>query len=55
MTAKKWGGTIVIPLTHFLEEGKRYTVHNAKIDGEPVIVIKELKLDIEEKDLELKT
>ena len=53
-TAKKWGNSITIPLTSFLEENKRYTVQDAKLNNEKVVVIKESK-DDDDMDLILKT
>ena len=53
-TAKRWGGTVTIPMTAFLEENKRYVIQNAKLNDENVIVIKESKGDDDMK-LMLKT
>jgi hypothetical protein len=41
--AKKWGGTITIPMTSFLEENKRYVIQDAKLNDEDVVIIKESK------------
>lgn len=41
--AKRWGGSITIPLTAFLEETKKYIVQDAEFNNENVIVIREEK------------
>lgn len=42
-TAKRYGGTTVIPLTGFVEINKKYIVQDAEINGEKCIIIKEDK------------
>ncbi len=42
-TAKKWGGTVTLPLTDFLEINQKYIIQEADIDGERCIIIKEDK------------
>jgi len=42
-TAKRYGGTVVVPLTGFLDVNKRYIIQDAEIDGERCIIIKEDK------------
>ncbi len=42
-TAKRYGGTIVISLTGFLDVNKRYVVQDAEIDGDKCVIIKEYK------------
>ncbi len=42
-TAKKWGGTVTIPLTAFLEENKKYVIQDAEFNNENVVIIREDK------------
>lgn len=42
-TAKRYGGTVVVPLTGFLDVDKKYVVQDAEIDGDKCVIIREYK------------
>jgi hypothetical protein len=42
--AKKWGGSVTMSLTDFLEEGRLYDIFDAVVDGDRVVIIRSSKI-----------
>jgi len=53
-TAKRYGGTVIVPLTSFLDVDKKYVIQDAEIDGDKCVIIKEYKGAEKLKEAEIK-